>query len=157
MNKNILIGIGLILVLAALAYFPLSRTKEAAQETPAQTPAASLQESSTSTPGPASPSLPSPKPVVRPVVKEFYIVAKQFVFEPGIIVVDKGDRVRLHVSSSDVTHGISIPDFGVNATIKIGIPQTVEFVASKTGTYGIFCSEYCGAGHPNMKGTLIVK
>ena len=42
--------------------------------------------------------------------KEFKITAKQFAFEPEIIEVNKGDRVRLIVTSTDVPHGIGIPE-----------------------------------------------
>lgn len=157
MNKNILIGIGLIVVVAVGAYFLGLRNQdnEVVQE----------QTSTTASPEPppptseptATPSPLSPKPVAKPVVKEFTIVAKQYTFEPNTITVNKGDRVRLHVKSVDVTHGISIPDFGVNAIIRIEAPKTIEFVASKAGIYGMFCSEYCGAGHPNMKGFIVVQ
>lgn len=159
MNKNILIGIGLLVVVAVGAYFLGLRNQdnEVAQETPTLTPTA-FPESPTPTPEPtATSSPPPPKPVAKPVVKEFTIVAKQYTFEPNTITVNKGDRVKLYVKSVDVTHGISIPDFGVSEIIRIEAPKTIEFVASKAGTYGMFCSEYCGAGHPNMKGFLVVQ
>jgi cytochrome c oxidase subunit 2 len=34
---------------------------------------------------------------------------------------------------------------------------TLEFVASAPGTFPILCSEYCGEGHEDMRGTLVVK
>ena len=154
MNKNILIILGLVVVIGVGGYFLISRNQRGGAPTQQPTSTASSQSlipSSTATPTSKS------KPIPKPVVKEFSITAKQFMFEPNTITVNRGDTVRLHVRTLDVTHGLSIPYFGVNAIIKIEQPATVEFVASKAGTYGMFCSEYCGAGHPNMKGTLIVK
>lgn len=90
-------------------------------------------------------------------VKEFDIIAKQWSFEPDTIIVDKGDMVKLRIKSVDVDHGISIPEFGVNERLKSGKTVKVEFVADKTGTFTFFCNVICGAGHNNMRGTLIVR
>jgi cytochrome c oxidase subunit 2 len=35
-------------------------------------------------------------------------------------------------------------------------PVTIEFTADEAGRYPILCSEYCGDGHDDMKGTLVV-
>ena len=90
-------------------------------------------------------------------VKEFRMMAKQFVFEPATIEVSKGDRVRLIVASADVPHGISIPEYGINERLDVGKPVTIEFTADKEGTFTAFCSVFCGSGHSNMKGKIIVK
>ena len=89
--------------------------------------------------------------------REFDVIASRFHFEPASLEVTEGDRVALTVRSADGTHGIAIPEFNVKATIpKGGSPVTVEFVAAKAGTYKIECSEYCGSGHRQMKGRLVV-
>lgn len=90
-------------------------------------------------------------------VKEFKMTAKQFDFEPNIIEVNKGDKVRLIVTSLDVPHGIAIPEYGINARLDVGKPATIEFTADKEGTFTAFCSVACGAGHGRMQGKLIVK
>lgn len=95
------------------------------------------------------------EPVER--IKVFIMNAEKFKFTPSILTVDKGDIVRLTITSKDADHGISIGDFGVSETIKAGTTKTVEFIADKTGTFTFQCSVYCGEGHPSMKGTLIVK
>ena len=90
-------------------------------------------------------------------VKEFKITAKQFAFEPSTIEVNKGDKVRLIVTSMDVPHGMSIPEYGINERLEPKKPVTVEFTASKFGTFTAFCSVFCGSGHQSMKGKIIVK
>lgn len=90
-------------------------------------------------------------------VKEFKITAKQFSFTPDTIEVSKGDRARLIVTSMDVPHGISIPEYGINERLDPGIPKTIEFTADKEGTFTTFCSVFCGSGHSSMKGKIVVK
>ncbi|MDP3764976.1 MAG: cupredoxin domain-containing protein [Nanoarchaeota archaeon] len=90
-------------------------------------------------------------------VKEFKITAKQFAFEPSTIEVNKGDKVKLVVTSVDVPHGISIPEYGINERLDPGTPKTIEFTAEKEGTFTTFCSVFCGSGHSNMKGKIIVR
>src|SRR3989344_6400718 len=102
------------------------------------------------------PELDNPAPVTS-TVKEFKIEAKQFEFVPSTITVNEGDTVRLIVTSTDTEHGIGIPEFDVSLKVDAGKTETVEFVADKKGTYSMNCNVFCGSGHRNMKGTLIVK
>ena len=90
-------------------------------------------------------------------VKEFKLTAKQFAFEPSIIEVNKGDKVRLIVTSTDVPHGIAIPEYGINERLDPGKEVKIEFTAEKEGTFTAFCSVFCGSGHSSMKGKIVVK
>ena len=47
--------------------------------------------------------------------------------------------------------------FNVSEMLEPGKTVSVEFVADKQGTFSFFCNVFCGSGHGNMKGTLIVK
>ena len=89
-------------------------------------------------------------------MKEFSITAKQFEFIPSTITVNTGDTVRLSVTSIDVAHGFSISQFKVSEVLAINETKVIEFVADKAGTYSMFCSVFCGSGHGQMRGTLIV-
>ena len=89
--------------------------------------------------------------------KAFEITASRYRFEPAILEVTEGDRVVLTLRSADTTHGFAIAEFKVKASVpKGGAPVTVEFMASKAGTFPFACSEYCGSGHRQMKGRLVV-
>ena len=96
-----------------------------------------------------------------PEPKVIEVVARRFDFEPSTIEVTEGDRVRLLVRSADGPHGVEIKEFKVKKAVpraKPGdAPVTIEFVASTPGTFPILCSEYCGKGHEDMKGTLVVQ
>jgi cytochrome c oxidase subunit 2 len=90
-------------------------------------------------------------------VTTFEVVARRFSFEPSHIEVTVGDRVRLLVASADGVHGVGIRRFKVNTLVpRGGAPVTVDFVADAVGTFPILCSEACGDGHSDMRGSLVV-
>jgi cytochrome c oxidase subunit II len=86
------------------------------------------------------------------------VIAKRFVFEPAEIEVTVGERITLSVRSADGVHGIEIKNVKVSKEIpRGGAPVMIEFTAKEAGRFPILCSEYCGKGHDEMKGMLIVK
>ena len=106
----------------------------------------------------AQPSTTSPElSIPTGPVKEFNMVAKQWEFEPSVIQVNKGDTVRLHINSIDVTHGFSMPDFGINVDLEPGKTVDVEFTADKQGRFTFACSVFCGEGHAAMRGQVVVR
>jgi cytochrome c oxidase subunit 2 len=91
-------------------------------------------------------------------VKTVDVTASRFRFEPATISVTQGDSVRLRLHSADRSHAFAIKAFRVKALIpKGGETVTVEFVADQAGTFAFTCSEYCGTGHSEMKGRLVVR
>lgn len=103
-------------------------------------------------PGPAAaPSAQAGEP------REIEILAKRYAFEPATVEVTVGERVRFVMRSADGPHGVEIKKFKVNKEIPRGPkPVTVEFTATEAGRFPIMCSEYCGDGHDDMAGTLVV-
>jgi cytochrome c oxidase subunit 2 len=102
----------------------------------------------------------APRQVQEPEVRVFEVVARRFDFEPATIEVTEGDRVRLLVRSADGPHGVEIKQFKVKKAVPRAKPDdapvVIEFVASAAGRFPILCSEYCGNGHKDMTGTLVV-
>jgi len=90
-------------------------------------------------------------------VKEFTMIASRWKFDPNSITVNKGDTVRLKIISTDVAHGIAIPDYRINEYLTPGQTVNIEFVADRKGTFIFACSVSCGVGHTGMKGKLVVK
>lgn len=88
--------------------------------------------------------------------REITVVAKRFTFEPARVEVTEGERVRLVVTTGDGVHGIEVKKFKINKKVPRGGEVTIEFVASAAGEFPILCSEYCGEGHEDMKGMLVV-
>ncbi len=145
MRKSLLLGL-LIIFLFVAACTPTQ------PRTPRQTETASNIPTST-TPEPTN----TPAPEVEAPVKEFHITAQQFQFDPDTITVNKGDKVRIILTSLDVEHGFAIREFNVNAAVSKGQEQTIEFVADNIGDFDFFCSVPCGSGHGSMRGHLIVQ
>src|SRR5262245_13976737 len=82
--------------------------------------------------------------------------AKKFEFTPGEITVRKGEPVVLELTSEDRAHGFYLPDLGVEAKIKPEAVTRVSFTPGKTGKFNFTCDVFCGSGHEEMSGTLVV-
>ena len=95
---------------------------------------------------------PKPKPKER-VIK---VIAKKFEFVPREIRVKQGETVLLQFTAPEVPMGFSLPDFGLRADIMPGKLATLRLTADKTGSFDFLCDVFCGSGHEDMSGTLIV-
>ncbi|GBD26394.1 Cytochrome c oxidase subunit 2 [bacterium HR30] len=87
---------------------------------------------------------------------DVYLVSRMWFFDPGEIRVPPGSDINLYLSSLDVTHGIYIEGTNVNL---MAVPGSVNFARvrlEREGVYRIFCHEYCGLGHQNMAGKIVV-
>lgn len=85
------------------------------------------------------------------------IRAKRFSFTPAEITLIKGETVILSLTAADTTHGLSIPDLGVNTTIPKGKVTKVVVTPQQVGTFAGRCSNFCGVGHGSMTFTVLVK
>lgn len=95
-------------------------------------------------------------PADPPAQREIQVSMKKFEFSPKQITVRKGERVILVVKSVDVDHGIAISEFGIDQAVKAGQTKNVEFTATREGKFRMYCSVFCGEGHPDMEGEIIV-
>ena len=84
------------------------------------------------------------------------IEADQFAFDPPVLRVNRGDRVRLTLQAADVVHGFYLDGYGIETRVEPGISQQVEFVADRVGKFRYRCSVSCGTLHPFMIGELVV-
>jgi cytochrome c oxidase subunit 2 len=102
--------------------------------------------------GAASADTPTPASQEQ-VVK---ISAKRFEYSPSVIKVKVNAPVVLELTSLDRVHGFAIPDLKLEAQIKPGEVTRVRFVPEKTGTFAFHCNVFCGSGHEDMTGELVV-
>ena len=84
------------------------------------------------------------------------VVAKKFVYMPDEIRVNKGETVILQFTAPEVTMGFSLPDFGVRSDLVSGKVTRVELRPDKAGSFTFLCDVFCGTGHEDMSGTLVV-
>jgi len=66
------------------------------------------------------------------------------------VVVPKGAKVRLLVTSNDVVHSWWVPDLAIKKDAVPGIVNEAWFRAEETGTYRGQCAELCGKDHGYM-------
>ncbi len=59
-------------------------------------------------------------------------------------------------TSEDVLHSLFIPAFRVKADAIPGRYSSIWFTPTQTGTFHLFCAEYCGTKHSGMIGRVIV-
>lgn len=81
---------------------------------------------------------------------QIHVYAKNFAFVPGTITLKVHQRVKL-VFVGKGTHGITIPEIGLNRIVTIGTkPSIVEVTPGRIGTFVARCAIYCGIGHGDM-------
>lgn len=85
------------------------------------------------------------------------ITAKKFEYSPNEIRIKKGVSVVLELTSLDRIHGFNCPDLEVRATIEPGKVSKVRIIPQKAGTYEFHCDIFCGDGHEDMTGRIIVE
>jgi plastocyanin len=85
------------------------------------------------------------------------VVARKFEFVPAQIRVRQGETVLLRFTAPEVPMGASFPDFGVRTDIVPGKTASLQLKADKPGRFTFLCDVFCGSGHEDMSGTLIVE
>ena len=88
---------------------------------------------------------------------EIAIQASKFEFSPETVKVKRGQPVTFVLTSIDRVHGFKMPEFGLRTEIVPDQETRVTFTPDKTGTFAFFCDVFCGDGHEDMAGTLIVE
>ncbi len=91
-----------------------------------------------------------------PVEKVIHISAKKFEFSPDSITLKKGEPVVLEISSADREHGFSLRAFGVRTNVSPGKVSRIRISPDKTGKFTFSCDVFCGDGHEEMTGTVVV-
>ncbi|RMH19982.1 MAG: cytochrome c oxidase subunit II [Acidobacteria bacterium] len=100
-----------------------------------------------------------------PDAREYFATGKQWMWkiqhpegqrEINQLHVPVGEPIKLTLTSEDVIHSFYIPAFRVKHDVLPGRYTTVWFEATRTGTYHLFCAEYCGTEHSKMIGTVTV-
>jgi cytochrome c oxidase subunit II len=96
---------------------------------------------------------------------EIHVLGKQWMWklqhlqgqrEINQLHVPVGKTVRLMMTSQDVIHSFFLPAFRIKQDVVPGKYTTEWFRATKTGTFPIYCAQYCGNQHALMIGQVIV-
>lgn len=96
---------------------------------------------------------------------EIFVVGKQWMWkiqhpngrrEINQLHVPLGRPIKLTMTSEDVIHSFYIPAFRTKMDVVPGRYTQTWFEATKTGTFHLFCTEYCGTNHSKMIGSVTV-
>lgn len=87
---------------------------------------------------------------------QVYAVAQMWSFLPADIIIPEGSEVDFYLTSKDVVHGFNIYKKNVNLMAIYGTVNKYTVKFDDPGTYTITCHEYCGLGHQNMQGNVVV-
>lgn|SRR5215212_1275009 len=89
--------------------------------------------------------------------REIHITAKKFDFTPDTITLKKDEPVVLVFTSQDRKHGFNLRAFGIRVDVNPGQTARIPFTPNKTGKFTFSCDVFCGEGHEDMTGTIIVE
>lgn len=84
----------------------------------------------------------------------------QFLYPTGVdsdeLHVPVDTPIVLTMSSDDVIHSCYIPAFRVKRDVVPGRYSKMWFQSDTPGTYPLFCAEYCGKSHSDMRTVTVV-
>jgi cytochrome c oxidase subunit 2 len=89
--------------------------------------------------------------------KVIQVTAEKFKFTPAVIELKLGQPVVLELTTLDRKHGFQVPDLKVDESIEPGKVTRVRIVPDKAGTFPFHCDVFCGSGHEEMAGEIVVK
>lgn len=90
------------------------------------------------------------------IERVIHLTARKFSYTPDRITLQKGVPVVLEITSLDREHGFKVPALGLRADVEPGETTRVRFVPDRTGRFAFRCDVFCGDGHDDMAGELIV-
>lgn len=140
MNKNLLIGLGVLLAVVVVGFYFVKSPK--LNYGPTQN-TASQPTTATAPSGP---------------VREIKVSAKEYAYTPSTITVKKGEAVKIILTNNGTTaHNLAIDKLNLSTkTIGSGESDSITFTAGTVGTFTFFCSV---DSHESLglKGTLVIE
>jgi cytochrome c oxidase subunit 2 len=67
-----------------------------------------------------------------------------------------GKPVRVLLRSIDVVHDFFVPEFRAKMDLVPGLVTRFWFTPTRTGTFEILCAGFCGVGHAQMRGNVVI-
>jgi len=67
-----------------------------------------------------------------------------------------GKPVRVLLRSVDVIHDFYVPEFRAKMDLMPGLVTRFWFTPTRTGTFEILCAGFCGVGHSQMRGNVVI-
>ena len=68
-----------------------------------------------------------------------------------------GRPVKVLLRSIDVVHDFYVPEFRAKMDLMPGLVSYFWFTPTRVGTFEILCAGFCGVGHPQMRGNIVIE
>ena len=103
--------------------------------------------------------------VTPPGAIEISVIAKQWMWnfqhsggyrELNELHIPVNQPIVLTMTSQDVVHSLFVPAFRIKQDVLPARYTKLWFQATLPGEYHLFCSQYCGTSHAEMRGKVIV-
>ncbi len=90
---------------------------------------------------------------------DVFLMAMRFSYTPNVLRLEHGVPYRFRMMSMDVNHGVSIHTGFAGHIMRRPAQTMVDMVMTfpEPGEFMMYCTVYCGLGHGQMKGKIIVE
>jgi cytochrome c oxidase subunit 2 len=88
--------------------------------------------------------------------EDVYLLARMWSWYP-VLKLKRGETYRLHLSSMDLVHGFSLFPLNLNFMVLPGYEYVLTVTPTATGEVYAVCNEFCGIGHHQMVGKIVVE
>jgi cytochrome c oxidase subunit 2 len=89
-------------------------------------------------------------------VRVVQIHTKKFVFMPDTVTLARGEPVILELHADDIAMGFRCKQLDLRAAFAPGNPVQLRLTPETAGRYPFYCDVFCGDGHEDMDGHIIV-
>lgn len=89
---------------------------------------------------------------------DVYLLAQRWSFEPAVLQLSPGVSYRFRMMAVDVSHGAAIQLGAGSRIMRLRRNVLVEKVIAfrRPGEHLLYCTVFCGAGHDQMLGRILV-
>lgn len=97
--------------------------------------------------------------VVRVIAYQWgwdFIYPEANVTTRNVTVIPANTDIYFQLTSRQVVHSFHVPSLGLKQDTYPGVYNTIRTKVTETGTYRVYCSEFCGAGHSRMYANITV-
>ena len=146
MSRNMIVTLVIIVVLLFGGWWLLTKSQQTSSPSPIPTQAPVVE----STPSSEATDEAMMEDKITDSVKEIKVSGSEFAFSPETVSVKQGEKVKItFTNTGKFPHNLMIDELGVaTKTIGVGQTDTVEFSASKSGNFTM----YCGVGNHRQQG-----
>jgi len=84
------------------------------------------------------------------------VTARRFEYDPPRVALKRGEPVVLELTSRDRRHGFKLPELGIHGEALPGEVLAIHLRPEVAGTFDFACDVFCGSGHDDMEGEIVV-